>query len=50
MKKYTPLFIFLLGIFLLSINPELAFACFIICIVVIIERIWPEKWGTDEIS
>ncbi len=49
MKKIFPYLLILLGILLLLFlgQPIPAGVCFLIGVVVIIERIWPEKWGTD---
>ena len=38
----------ILGLILLFINqPIPAMVCFLIGIVMVFERIWPEKWGKD---
>ena len=50
--KWTPLLIIFLGVFLLFIlkQAEVAFVCFFFGIVIIIERIWPEKWDSGNNS
>lgn len=49
MKKSYPNLIILLGLLILFFLPfaEVAFACFILGLVMIIESVWPEKWGDD---
>jgi len=50
MKKVFPYLLILLGILLLLFGgqPIPAGVCFLIGIVMVLERIWPEKWGPDE--
>ncbi len=48
-KALSPLCLILFGLFLLFFvgQPIPAGVCFLIGIVMIIESIWPEKWGID---
>ena len=50
LKKSTPCLLIVLGLFLLFLinQPILAGACFMICIVIILENIWPEEWEADK--
>lgn len=52
LKKYSPYLIILFGLFVFLFIGQAAVAggCFLIGIVMIIERIWPEKWETDNIK
>lgn len=49
-KATSPLCIIILGLFLLFFvgQPIPAGVCFLIGIVMIIEMIWPEKWGVED--
>ena len=49
LKKLSPYLVILLGMFTLFFigQAEVAFGCFILGIILIIERFWPEKWGED---
>ena len=49
-KNLTPLFLILFGLLLLFIlgQAEAAGICFLIGIVMTIEKIWPEKWDVDK--
>lgn len=48
-KQLAPLFLILFGFILLFFIGHAISAgiCFLIGIVVLIENIWPEKWGKD---
>ena len=48
-KTLSPLCLIILGLILLFFvgQPIPAGVCFLIGIVMIIEKIWPEKWGVD---
>ncbi len=48
-KTLSPLCLIILGLILLFFvgQPIPAGVCFLIGIVMIIEKIWPEKWGID---
>lgn len=47
MRKFYPYLLILLGLFLLFFvgKAEVAGVCILIGVVMIIESIWPEKWG-----
>lgn len=50
LKKSLPYFLILLGLsllFYMEMAP-VAGVCFLLGIVIIIEKIWPEKWGTEK--
>ncbi len=49
MKRIIPYILILIGLLLLFFVGQeiLAGVCFLIGIVVLLERIWPEKWGSD---
>ena len=48
LKKSMPLLLIILGFLTLNIfQGYLALTCMVIGIVMIIERIWPEKWGVE---
>ncbi len=49
LKKLSPLLLVLLGLLLLFIigQAEAAGVCFLLGIVMIFLRIWPEKWGAN---
>jgi len=51
-KKNAPILLVLLGIFLLFFmgQPIPAGICFLIGIVMIIDKIWPEEWGQKLIN
>lgn len=54
-KKYSPYLIILFGFFVFFVflfigQATVAGGCFLIGIVMIIERIWPEKWDADNIK
>lgn len=46
LKKTTPFLLLLLGLFMLFMmgNVMIAGVCILLGIVMVIERIWPEKW------
>jgi hypothetical protein len=50
LKRLFPYIIILLGLFLLFFlkQAEIAGVFLLVGIVMAIERIWPEKWGTDK--
>ena len=50
MKRMLPYVLILIGLILLLFAGQAipAGVCFLLGIVMIIERIWPEKWGSDE--
>lgn len=50
LKRFSPYLIILLGFLVLFLieQAETAGVCFLIGIVMIIENIWPEKWGADK--
>lgn len=50
LKKFSPYLILLLGLYLLFFLglAEPAGVLFLISYVIIVESIWPEKWGSDE--
>lgn len=49
LKKLSPYLLIILGILLLFMNqPIPSGVCCLIGVVMIIESIWPEKWGADE--
>lgn len=50
MKKLYPYLLILLGLFLLLFIGQalVAGSCILIGIVMVIERIWPEKWAADK--
>ena len=47
LKKATTFLVILLGLFFLFLvgQPIPAGVCFLIGIVMVFEKIWPEKWG-----
>jgi len=49
LKKLSPYLLILFGLFVLFFMgmAEVAIVCFLIGIVMAIENVWPEKWGTD---
>ena len=49
MKRMLPYVLILIGLILLFFvgQPISAGVCILIGIVMIVERIWPEKWGDD---
>lgn len=49
MKKSIPYLLILFGLLILFIieQPIVAGVCLLIGIVMILESIWPEKWGVD---
>lgn len=51
-KSLSPYFLLIFGLFLLLFinQPIPAGVCFLIGVVMIIERKWPEKWGNESIS
>lgn len=50
LKKTTPFLLLLLGLFMLFMmgNVMIAGVCILLGIVMVIERIWPEKWEADK--
>ena len=50
LKKLTPFLLILLGLFVLMLmgNVIVAGVCLLFGIVMVIERIWPEKWEADK--
>ena len=50
LKKLSPYFLIFLGLILLLIidQPGAAGACILTGIVMLIEKIWPERWETDK--
>ena len=48
-SKLIPFFILFLGLFLIFIFDQTipAGICFLIGIVMIIDNVWPEKWGNE---
>ena len=51
LMKAMPLLLIVFGFFTLDMfQGYVALTCMVIGIVIIIERIWPEKWGSDEMS
>ena len=48
MKKSIPFILFVFGFLTLNMFQGLvAIACMVIGLVMLIERIWPEKWASD---
>lgn len=50
MKKYYPYLLILLGLLILALTKfaPVAGVCLLLGIVMILESIWPEKWGVDD--
>ncbi len=50
LKTTSPFLVILFGLFLLFFMdlPMPAGVCILIGVVMIFERIWPEKWGIDD--
>ncbi len=50
LKKMTPFLLILLGLFVLLLmgNVIVTGVCFLFGIVMVLERIWPEKWEADK--
>ena len=50
LKKLSPYLLILLGLLILFIigKAEVAGVCLLLGVVMIILRIWPEKWGAEE--
>lgn len=50
LKTTSPFLVIIFGLFLLFFmdKPMPAGVCILIGVVMIIERIWPEKWGIDD--
>lgn len=50
LKKLSPLLLILLGLFLLFFMNQAPAAgvCILVGVVMVIERIWPEKWESEK--
>ena len=49
MKKVIPFLLIVLGFLTLDMfQGYIALTCMVIGIVMLLERLWPEKWGEDE--
>lgn len=50
LKRFLPILLILLGLYLLLWMGQapVAGVCMVIGIVMILERIWPEKWGSEQ--
>lgn len=51
LKDLSPYFLILIGLFILFFMDmaPVAGVFFLLGIVMVIESIWPEKWGTDKV-
>lgn len=49
LKKLSPYLLILLGLFVLFViqHPLVAGTCLLLGLVMIIERVWPEKWKSE---